>query len=439
MKRNVLFLILVLLVLMSVSMTQAQADLTLTVSFPGDLRSETINTLIDDFVATKADQGVSVSVEVNEPTDGYEDQLLLDFAAGISPDVFAISPDSIAEFATAGLMFPLDQYVAEWDEWANFPQGIQQMTMLDGTVYGVMHTTDTRVLWYRLDVFENAGIETPWNPTSWEDIFLAAETIRTASPNVIPMEVQAGTLWGEGTTIDGFFMLFRGTGGILFDVSDQKWVVESEALLQTFQFYIDMFENELSAVEPFLEPEPWVPFLQEHLPEGELGIALGVSALHELYAPDSNWAPIEDRDDVLAWTPMPAREPGAGINGWDYVGMGGGWSWAVASDTPQPDLAWDFIRFMSSNEAIATYSDTVGGIPTRNDVSTSEFNTGLIESVLPYQSFRPSNENYPRVSEQIQIATERILLGETDAQVVMDLFADGVVEIVGEENTKSMP
>jgi len=431
-------LLILLIVAISMQVVQAQDDLTLTISFPGDLRSETINELITEFVSVQEEQGRTINVSVNEPTDGYEDQLLLDLAAGISPDVVAISPNSIAEFVEAGLIFPLDELTSDWDDWENFPEGIQQMTAMNGIPYAVMHTTDTRVLWYRIDVLENAGIETPWHPTSWDEIFETAEIIRDNSDGIIPMEVQAGTLWGEGTTIDGFFMLFRGVDGILYDTQDQKWIVESPALLETFQFYEDMFGRELSVPEPFLEPEPWVPFLQEALPDGELGIALGISALYELYAPDSDWAPIANRDEVLAWTPMPAREPGAGINGWDYVGMGGGWAWAMTNETSNADLAWEFIQFMSSSEAISIYSDRVGGIPTRSDVIADEFNTALVEQVLPYQSFRPSHPDYPRVSEQIQIATERILLGE-DAETTMSLFAEAVTEIVGEENTKTIP
>ncbi|MEO1666699.1 MAG: extracellular solute-binding protein [Chloroflexota bacterium] len=438
MKLKPLLLLMLIISLNTISL-HAQEEATLTISFPGDLRSEVVNDLIAQFVSAQSEEGREVTVIVNEPTDGYEDQLLLDFAAGASPDVFAVSPNSIAEFADAGLILPLDPYTSEWDEWQNFPEGIRGMTTINDVNYAILHTTDTRVLWYRLDVFEAAGIDTPWQPTSWEDIFEAANAIQLATPDVIPLEVQAGTLWGEGTTIDGFFMLLRGAGGIIYDPLDQKWVVESDAILQTFQFYIDMFENNYSPEEPYLEPEPWVPFLQEALPDGELGIALGISALHQLYAPDSDWAAIENRDDVLAWTPMPAREPGAGINGWDYVGMGGGWSWAIASDTSDVDLAWEFVEFMSSADSITAYTDVVGGIPTRTDVTTTDFNGALIEQVLPYQSFRPGNADYPRISEEIQIATERILLGETDAQVVMDTFASAVIDIVGEENTKAMP
>ena len=31
-----------------------------------------------------------------------------------------------------------------------------------------------------------------------------------------------------------------------------------------------------------------------------------------------------DRDEVVGWAKIPAREPGAGINGQDFVSMSGG-------------------------------------------------------------------------------------------------------------------
>ena len=43
-----------------------------------DPRSETVNALIDGFEAMKAEAGTPVNVVVNEPTEGYIDQLLLD-------------------------------------------------------------------------------------------------------------------------------------------------------------------------------------------------------------------------------------------------------------------------------------------------------------------------------------------------------------------------
>lgn len=414
----------------------AQEEATLTISFPGDPRSETVNALIQDFVAMKAEEGVTVNVVVNEPTEGYDDQLLLDFSAGVGPDVFSVSAEAIPELVEADLIRPLDDLLSAWDEWENFPEGMKLMPSVDGSTYAVMYVTDTRVLFYRNDVFEAAGIPLPFEPKSWDDIFAAAEQIKNNVPDVIPMEVEAGTIWGEGTTIDGFFMLFKGAGGELYDPSDGKWVVESPAMLQAFQFYEKMFGEGLSAPEPFMEPEPWVFYLQEGIAKGKVGMGVVVSVAWDLFAPDSTWGPIENRDEVLGWTPMPAREPGAAINGWDYIGMGGGWGWAISNQSENVDLAWEFIQFMSSADSISRYAQGVGGVPARTDAPTSDFNAAIAEKVLPYQSFRPGHPDYPRVSEQIQIATERILLGEATAEEAMQLFAEAVEGIVGAENVK---
>jgi multiple sugar transport system substrate-binding protein len=432
------FIVLTMLLLLGIVGAQAQ-EAALTISFPGDPRSEIVNELISDFVAMKAEAGVTVDVTINEPTEGYMDQLLLDFGAGVGPDVFSVSAETIPELVNAGLIMALDDRVAAWDEWDAFPQGMQEMPSLNGSTYAVMYDTDTRVLFYRNDVFAEAGIETPWHPTSWEDVFAAAEQIKANVPDVVPMMVESGTIWGEGTTIDGFFMLFGGAGGTLLDTSDGTWIVESPALLQAFEFYDRMFDNEYAAAEPFLEPEPWVFYLQEGLANGDVGMAVAVSAVWGLLAPDSTWAPVENRDEVLAWTAMPAVEPGAGVNGWDYIGMGGGWGWAIAQDTDNADLAWEFVQFMTSADSVSRYTGVIGSVPARVDAPTSDFNAALAEQVLPYQSFRPGDENYNRVSEQIQIATERILLGEATAAEAMAQFAEAVEGIVGAENVKRLP
>jgi multiple sugar transport system substrate-binding protein len=337
------------------------------------------------------------------------------------------------------LILPLDDLVAAWDEWDSFPQGMKDMPSMNGSVYAIMYNTDTRVLFYRKDVLEAAGVSMPFAPTSWEEIFAAAELIQTNLPDVIPMEVESGTIWGEGTTMDGFFMLFRGAGGELLDPTDGKWIVESPALLQAFSFYERMFGEGYSAAEPFMEPEPWVFYLQEGLANGDVGMAVVVNVVWGLYAPDGPWG-IENRDEVLAWTPMPAREPGAGINGQDFVSMGGGWGWAISNSSQNTELAWEFVQFMTSADSITQYTEGVGGIPSRLDAAVEDEHVAAItELVMPYQSFRPLSPDYNRVSEQIQIATERIMLAEATAQEAMAQFAEAVEGIVGAENVKRIP
>ena len=414
----------------------AQAQ-TLTVSFPGDNRSGTMNQIIDSFIAKKASEGVLVTVETNEPTDGYLDQLLLDFSANVGPDVMSLSAETIPELVSAGYLMPLDDRANAWEEWANFPAGMQEMTTYNGALYGIQYDTDARLIYYRTDVFEQAGLPVPWTPFSWADVLGAAAQIQATVPNVIPMEVQSGTVWGEATTIGGFFMLFRGANGVLLDPADGKWIVESPAMLQSFQFYEEMFGRGLSNADYFMEPEPWVPYLQTGFPNGEVGLLVSGSFLWGLYDPTSEWAPMPDRDEVVGWAPMPAREPGAGLGGRDYVSMGGGWGWSMASTTDTPDLAWEFIQFMTNADSISRYVNDLGTIPARNDAAVDNaFFAELATDVLPYQSSLPRDPDYARVSAEIQIATEKIMLGQTDAATAMAEFAAAIEAQLGADKVK---
>lgn len=411
--------------------------LELTVSFPGDRRKEAMESLIGEFVAMKLGEGVEVDVSLNQPTDGYYDQVLLDFSAGVGPDVFSVGADGIPEFVSSEYIMPLDDMLNGWDEWASFPDGMKAMTQYQGQTYGVMYETDTRVLYYRTDVFEQVGLPVPWTPTSWDDIFAAAATIRDSTEGIIPMEIESGTIWGEGTTTDGFFMLFKGADGMLYDPADDKWIIESPAILDSFQFYDDVFANNLSDATLFMEPEPWVAYLQEGFANGTVGIVVGFSGIWDLYNPtDGAWL-VPNRDEVMAWTPMPSKTAGAGVEGRDFVGVGGGWGWAVASDTEIPELAQEFVQFMTSASSVSTYVNEMGTIPSRSDaVSTDPFLVALAEEVLPYQSFTPSHPDYGKVSAEIQLATERIMLDQTDAQGAMEQFAAAVEAQLGADSVK---
>ena len=416
------------------------APQTLTVSFPGDTRSETMEQIIDSFIAMKASQGVLVTVETNQPTEGYLDQLLLDFTANVGPDVMSLSAETIPELVSAEYLMPLDSMVAGWDEWGNFPDGMKEMTTFNGQLYGIQYDTDARLIYYRKDVFEQAGLPVPWSPFSWNDVLGAAAQIRDTVPGVVPMEVQSGTVWGEATSIGGFFMLFRGAGGVLLDPADGKWIVESPAIQQSFEFYEQMFGDGLSNADFFMEPEPWVPYLQEGFPNGEVGLLVSGSFLWGLYSPTSEWAPMPDRDEVVGWAPMPAREPGAGLNGRNYVSMGGGWGWSIANGTDTPELAQEFVKFMASAESISRYVNAMGTIPARTDaVSDEEFFNELAVDVLPSQSFLPRSPDYARVSAEIQLATEKIMLGEATGQQAMVEFGQAVEAMLGADNVKRLP
>ena len=113
---------------------------------------------------TKAPEGVTVEAEMTNYTD-WQEKMRLNLASGSdSYDITYITPQDIAEFAANGWLEPLDDYVKEyWDEYnfGDIPQYLWDAYSYDGHIYGIPSHQWAMVLFYRTDLFEDAGLEVP--------------------------------------------------------------------------------------------------------------------------------------------------------------------------------------------------------------------------------------------------------------------------------------
>lgn len=102
-------------------------------------------------------------------------------AAGTLPDVAQMGGTYMGEFSELGVLEPVDTEV--FDKKDFFPAGWEQGEV-DGTAYGVPWYVDTRVLYYRTDLAEKAGVTEA--PTDWKGL----KGLATA------YQEKAGTKWG---------------------------------------------------------------------------------------------------------------------------------------------------------------------------------------------------------------------------------------------------
>ena len=99
------------------------------------------------------------------------------------------------------------------------------------------------------------------------------------------------------------------------------------------------------------------------------------------------------------------------------VSMSGGWTWAIPKNSDNPDGAWELIKLLSDREHQLTWAIDNVQIPVRSDVAkdptylaanpTNEFFAGLV----PVTNYRPAYAVYPRISSEIQLATEKLITG----------------------------
>ncbi len=400
--------------------------------------------IIPNFEGMMEEQGNPVSVELIEfggTDEALKEQYALDLSVGRGADVMGFDGFWVPEFVGAGTLLPLSEVagaeVDSWEGWSHIPEGLQALLGYEGQRYGIALGTDSRMIFYRKDMFAEAGIaDEPWRPESWEAVLGAARTIKETFPDSVPLQLNAGTAMGEATTMQGYWMALLGTGEEMTD-ADGRWIVRSQGILDTLGLYQQIYVEEALG-------DARVQLLQDGRNRSFENFRDGVTAMlvesdyfyRSVVAPGADFA-LEDREAQLGWAPMPAREPGTGIQGQDVVNISGGTGFVLNPKAANPQEAWALLAFMNSQEALEAAQEIEPRVRVRDDVPVpgDTFLTTTAETLLPLTTARPNSEYYAQLSVEVQLMTERVVSGEMTPEEAMDAYASAVSSLVGEENT----
>lgn len=398
--------------------------------------------VIPEFEAMKAEDGVDVNVEFEgsgADDEDYKTALALDLQTGAGADVFSIDGIWVGEFAQADYIQPLSEIhegTADWEGWDQISEAVQQNMSFEGARFGIPGGTDGRVIYFNKELFAEAGLPEDWQPTSWDEILEAARALDQLD-GVTPIQLNAGTPMGEATTMQGFLPMLVGAGARIWE-EDAGWQGASPEVEQVLDLYHTIYvEEELG--DALLQQEAAGrdnSFLQ--FSEGQIGMLLeGDYLWRSVINPTSDIAPMDNRDEVIGWARIPAVEPGAGVNGQDFVSMSGGGGTVLNPNTEHPELAWELLTFMESADALLERHADQPRITARADVNQELIADPLIsfvaEEVLPVTFYRPGFETYPQVSVALQEATAAAADGATGAEAAAE-YESSLEEIVGGEN-----
>lgn len=429
----------------------ALAQTTVTVTcrcVEGGVNAEMVQWLKQDvfpaFEAHMEEQGQDVTAELVEfggSDEALEQQYALDLSVGSGPDVLAFDGFWVPDFVEAGYLSPLAEIagegVWEWEGWDHIPSGLQDLLGFQGEVYGLGIGTDVRMIFYRSDLLEEAGIETPWQPTSWDELLDTARTVQQELDGVTPLQLNAGTAMGEATTMQGLFMALLGTGTHLYDFEQEAWVAEDPGILDTLELYQTLYLDEELGDDRIQLVSQGREQSFEGFRDGEIAMLVeGDWFWRSVMAPGSEWEPEAGRDAVVSWAKMPAQEPGSGYDGHDFVSISGGTGFVLNPNTDVPELSWELLSFMFSQEMQMAFQEIQPRIRIRDDVPVTgdPEMSRMAEELLPVSTVRPQLPEYARISEEAQRMTERVVSGQMTPEEAMAAYAEAVEEIAGSEN-----
>jgi multiple sugar transport system substrate-binding protein len=348
-------------------------------------------------------------------------------------DTFKVKSD-----AEAGYILPLDDYIADWEDWEQFPDNAREAGAGDdGKIYGIPMGTDTRAIWYNKELLADAGVEVPWEPTSWQDILDTAEAVKKFNPDLIPFNIYSGKGQSEGASMQGFQMLLSGTEDTLYNSDEKKWVVGSEGFVDSLGFIADIYQGNLGPTpQQALDKNVNTTVNAEWLPQGKLAMSLDGSWVSGTWL-ETGTTPWPEWNDVMGVAAMPTQNgDGAG-----RTSMSGGWTLAMGAKTKNADAAWDFISTALDEENSLSYDIAASQIAVRTDVGTApeyvdsnptfEFFSELVTDT----HFRPATTEYAKVSNEITVAMESVMTGQQTPEEAAKVYDTAVAGIVGEDKT----
>ncbi|MEI6056584.1 MAG: extracellular solute-binding protein [Lentisphaerota bacterium] len=389
-----------------------------------------LKTVVANYEKANPDIKVKLQIIGGAESDYYT-KLVLMLKTDTNIDVIFEDSFMLRNDVNAGILAPLPK-VKDWNEWSNFFPSLQNAMTLDGQIYALPLSTDTRGLYYNTDIFKKAGIATPWSPKNWEDILSAARTIKEKVKGVSALSFAVGAT-GEGTSMQTAEMFLYGTNDTLY--KDGKWIITSQGLLDSLKFIKTVYQDEKLGpnVAIAINSQYGNKVVEDLAPKQKVAIIL-----------DGNWVSggwYDKHPDIAKlyqMTAMPTefgQAPG-------HITMSGGWCLAVSQKSQNKEAALNFIEFALNKNNLLNYVKAVRNLSTRKDVSEmTDYPEALkvATSFLDFAQFRPAAESYPSVSMALQQAVESVATGQLTPEKAMTQYADNVTRAVGKDKVVSLP
>lgn len=121
--------------------------------------------------------GVRIKVQ-SIPWTAAQEKLITAFASDNTPDGFQLGNTWIPQFVALNAIENLNEWTGKSDiiKKDRYFEGIWETNVIDGAVYGIPWYVDTRLLFYRKDIFEKAGYKEP--PKTWDELLELSRKIK---------------------------------------------------------------------------------------------------------------------------------------------------------------------------------------------------------------------------------------------------------------------
>jgi multiple sugar transport system substrate-binding protein len=374
-------------------LTSSDDALTVLIGSSGDAETAAVQSAVD---AWSKDSGVDVSLQV---ASNLDQEMSQGFAAGNPADLFYLSADQMAGYASNGSLKAYGDQLENKDDF--YPSLVENFT-IDDTFYCAPKDFSTLALVINTQMWTDAGLTDADIPKSWDDLAAVAKTLTTAD--------HVGLAFGAEYQRLGVFMAEAG-GGL---VRDGAAIADDDANVQALDY------------------------VKTHLADGtfafakDVGAGWGGEAFGKQSAAmviEGNWITGAMSNDYSGVDYTVAELP-AGPSGQGTLQFTN--CWGMAADSPNQQAALELVQYLTSADSQLAFSKAFGPMPSITsaaDAWTAD-NAALVPflSGADYAQFPPNQDGAADVIADFNSQLES--LKSTEPSQILDSVQSNLEAVV---------
>jgi len=331
--------------------TPAKEAVTLLWAFWGSpTEAATHKRVADAFMAEHPDIRIETMVE---PWSDYFTKIQTLWASGdpkVIPDVLFLWPTP--RYAAQGVLENLDPWIEKSGyDLSDYWPALLESAMYQGSVYGLPRDIAVEALYYRKDIFDEAGVAYPTEEWTWDDLLAAAEKLTVIEPSG---RVARYALGMEG----GKYQLWVGQNGgsILDDMRNpSRCTLTEPAAMEAIKFFADLMNNNYAMRDAALSQAGGDTAVFQ---SGQVAMIIQNSSRVSAF----NEAGLDYDVQVV---PIP--------QGGQRAAAAGGAAWVMSAASDHKEAAWTFLSWLQSKDGgQRLYTESGEIFPALRSVAQSE-------------------------------------------------------------------
>lgn len=361
---------------------------------------------VDGLIEKFEQEHSNVTVEAQRvPWDAYNQRLLTAATAGDPPDVSQVKLWWQPQLVQMGALEPLDPWFEDWEGRNDIYDRVLELTEHDsGTRYLMPLQMVILYMYYRVDLFEENGLEIPEN---------RAEFLETAKALTQDTD-------GDGQ-VDQYGFGIRGARGghdwwATFVLSSGAGIepggLTSDEAVAANEWFIDLFREH--KVSPPSTPNDGFQEIINNMETGRTAMTIhhigSAQRLHDALGED------------LSAFPVPAGTDGRWTSFGDEEN-------AIFAESNAKDVAWQWVSFLATAENNLEWQRASGQLSINKSNADADYHQGLERFVrasndsAPFAGTLPALPETSEFVESVWPATiQQALLGEITSREAMETF-----------------